>query len=242
VGEQLLDFGTTGRLRYSNLIMYDRQTESWWQQATGAGIVGAFAGAQLTFLPTAIIAWEEFFATHPDGQVLSRETGFSRDYGRNPYQGYDDVNRPPFLYDGPTTPDALPATARVLTVDLGGDAVAYPYAALAAAGAVNDSVGGQPLVVLWQAGTASALDAAVVAGGRDVGAAAAYSRVVAGRTLTFQRDGDRFVDLETGSAWDVLGRARDGSLAGTQLQTVVAINHFWFSWAAFKPETRIYQP
>jgi hypothetical protein len=242
MGEQVLDFGTTGRLRYSNLIMYDRQTESWWQQATGDAIVGAFAGAQLTFLPTAIIAWEEFFTTHPNGQVLSRETGFSRNYGSNPYQGYDDVNRPPFLYDGPTTPDVLPATARVLTVDLDGEAVAYPYEALADAGAVNDTVGGQPLVVLWQAGTASALDAAVVAGGRDVGAAAAYSRIVDGRTLTFQRDGERLIDAETGSAWDVLGRAVDGPLAGTQLQPVVAINHFWFSWAAFKPETRIYQP
>lgn len=242
VGERTLDFGTTGRLRFSNLIMYDRQTESWWQQATGAGIAGEFAGAQLTFLPAAIIAWEEFFTTHPDGRVLSRETGFSRNYGRNPYQGYDDINRPPFLYDGPATPDALPATARVLTVELGGEAVAYLYETLSAAGAVNDTVGGQPIVVLWQTGTASALDAASVAGGRDVGAAAAYSRVVDGRTLTFQRDGERLVDAETGSSWDVLGRAVEGPLAGAQLQPVVAINHFWFSWAAFKPETRIFQP
>lgn len=79
VDTQVLDFGTTGRLRWSNLIMYDRQTESWWQQATGAGIAGEFAGAQLTFLPAAIIAWESFVASHPDGQVLSRETGFSPD-------------------------------------------------------------------------------------------------------------------------------------------------------------------
>lgn len=242
VGERVLDFGTTGRLRFSNLIMYDRQTESWWQQATGAGIAGEFAGAQLRFLPAAIIAWEEFVTTFPDGQVLSRETGFSRDYGRNPYQGYDDVSRPPFLYDGPATPGALSATARVLTVDLGGEAVAYPYAILEVAGAANDTVGGQPIVVLWQPGTASALDAASVAGGRDVGAAAAYSRVVDGHTLTFQRDGERLADVETGSTWNVLGHAVDGPLAGAQLQPVVAVNHFWFSWAAFKPETRIYQP
>ncbi len=240
VGERVLDFGTTGRLRYSNLIMYDRQSESWWQQASGEAIVGELTGAQLRFLPAAIIAWEEFLTVYPDGQVLSRETGISRDYGRNPYAGYDDVSRPPFLYDGPATPDALPATARVLTVDLGGEAVAYPYEALAATGAVNDTVGGQPLVVLWQAGTASALDAASVAGGRDVGAAAAYSRVIDGRALTFARDGERLTDTETGSTWDVLGRAVDGPLAGAQLQPVVAVNHFWFSWAAFKPETRIY--
>ncbi|HMQ31842.1 MAG TPA: DUF3179 domain-containing (seleno)protein [Chloroflexaceae bacterium] len=163
-------------------------------------------------------------------------------FGQEGAKGYDNVSRPPFLYDGPVTPDALPATARVLTVDLGGEAVAYPYEALSAAGAVNDTVGSERIVVLWQAGTASALDTASVAGGRDVGAAAAYSRVADGRALTFQLDGERLVDAETGSAWDVLGRAVDGPLAGMQLQPVVAINHFWFSWAAFRPETRIYQP
>jgi hypothetical protein len=91
-------------------------------------------------------------------------------------------------------------------------------------------------------GTASALDTASVAGGRDVGAAIAYSRLVDGRALTFQRDGEQLTDGETGSVWDLLGRAVDGPLTGVQLQPVVAINHFWFSWAAFKPETRIYQP
>lgn len=239
---RVLDFGTTGRLRYSNLIMYDRQTESWWQQATGGAIVGEFAGAQLHFLPASIIAWGEFVGTYPNSKVLSRETGFDQDYGRNPYTGYDDVNQPPFLYTGPTTPDVLPATARVLTVDLGGEVVAYPYEVLAAANAVNDMVASQPIVVLWKPGMASALDAATVAGGRDVGAAAAYSRVLDGRTLTFIRDGDRLVDSETSSTWDVLGRAIDGPLTGAQLEPIVAINHFWFSWAAFKPETRIYQP
>jgi hypothetical protein len=210
--------------------------------AGGEAIVGELTGARLSFLPAAIIAWEEFAGSYPEGLVLSRETGFSRDYGRNSYAGYDDVGQPPFLYDGPTTPDILPATARVLTVDLSGEAVAYPYELLAEAGAVNDTVGGQPIVILWQAGTASALDAASVAGGRDVGAAAAYSRVVEGRILTFQREGERLTDAETGSAWDLLGRAVDGPLTGAQLEPVVAINHFWFSWAAFRPETRIYQP
>jgi Protein of unknown function (DUF3179) len=215
INEQVLTFGTTGRLRYSNLIMYDRQTESWWQQATGGAIAGTFAGARLNFLPASIIAWEEFVAAYPNGQVLSRETGFPRDYGRNPYVGYDDVNRPPFLYDGPATPGVLPATARVLTVELAGEAVAYPYEVLANAGAVNDSVGGQPIVVLWQAGTASALDADSVAGGRDVGAAAAYSRVVDGRTLTFVRDGERLIDNETGSTWPRHRRITDRCAVAT---------------------------
>jgi len=121
---QVLDFGTTGRLRYSNLVMYDRQTETWWQQATGEGIAGKYAGQQLTFLPAPIISWEEFRNGHPDGQVLSRDTGFNRDYGRNPYAGNDNINNSPFLYDGPRTPDGLLPMARVLTVDVNDEAVA----------------------------------------------------------------------------------------------------------------------
>lgn len=235
-----LDFGTTGRLRYSNLIMYDRQTETWWQQATGAAIAGELAGAQLAFHPASIVAWEEFRAAFPDGIVLSRETGYQRSYGENPYLGYDNVNNPPFLYRGPQTPGALPATARVLTIEAGGEAVAYPYEALALVGVINDTVGVQDVVVLWAPGTASALDAGTVAGGRAVGTAAAYSRLVDGRPLTFAQEVGQVVDRETGSSWNVLGRAVAGALAGRELEPVTAINHFWFSWAAFRPETRIY--
>ena len=242
VDNKVFDFGTTGRLRYSNLIMYDRQTETWWQQATGEAIVGELTGVQLAFRPASIIAWADFKANYPDGKVLSRETGFNRAYGDNPYVGYDDVNRPPFLYRGPDTPGELPPVARVLTIDLNGEAVAYPYDVLQQVQVVNDVVGGTNIVVLWAMGTASALDAGTVAGGRDVGAANAFARDLDGQPLTFSSIGSQIVDNETGSAWDVLGRAVSGSLVGKQLTPVVAVNHFWFSWAAFKPETRVYQP
>lgn len=242
VDGQVLDFGTTGRLRFSNLIMYDRQTETWWQQATGEAIAGELTGRQLAFLPAAIISWEEFKSTHPSGKVLSRETGFSRPYGRNPYAGYDDVNRPPFLYIGPRTPDQLPPVARVLTLDLNGEAVAYPYDVLEREHVANDNVGGVEVVILWAPGTASALDTSDIAAGRDVGAAIAYSRSLGDLSLAFTFDDGRILDEQTGSEWDILGQAVNGELAGSQLEPVVSINHFWFSWAAFKPETRIYQP
>ena len=239
---QLLDFGTTGHLRYSNLIMYDRQTETWWQQASGEAIVGELLGARLEYYPGAIIAWEEFRSSFPSGKVLSRETGFSRPYGQNPYIGYDDVNNPPFLYRGPITPGALPPVARVLTVDMNNEAVAYPYEVLAEARVVNDTVAGEELVVIWEPGTASALDTVSIADGRDVGTANAYSRRVDGQILTFRFEDGRIVDEQTGSEWNLLGMAVSGELAGNQLESMVAINHFWFSWAAFKPETRIYNP
>ena len=239
---QVLDFGTTGRLRYSNLIMYDRQTETWWQQANGEAIVGEFTGAQLAFYPAVIISWQEFKNAHPNGLVLSRETGFNRSYGRNPYAGYDTVKNPPFLYDGPQTPGVLPPVARVLTIDLNGEAVASPYDTLVDVQVIDDTVGGQPVAVFWATGTASALDAGSIAAGRDVGSAAAYSRMLDGRDLSFYLSNGQILDQETGSEWNVLGKAIAGKLEGKRLSPVVAINHFWFSWAAFKPETRVYQP
>jgi hypothetical protein len=236
---QVLDFGTSGRLRFSNLIMYDRQTETWWQQASGDGIAGRYAGSQLTFLPAAIIGWEDFKANHPEGKVLSRDTGFTRDYGRNPYGGYDNINNSPFLFQGPED-GRLPAMARVLTLDLGTEAVAYPFDLLSEVRVINDFVAEEPVVVLWEAGTASALDSSNLAQGRDVGSANTFSPVVDGRTLTFRFDGSQIVDEQTQSVWNVLGQAKAGELAGEQLESVVSVNHFWFSWAAFRPATRIY--
>jgi hypothetical protein len=238
---QVLDFGTSGRLRFSNLIMYDRQTETWWQQASGEGIAGEYAGRQLTFLPASIVGWAVFKEAHPDGKVLSQDTGFSRDYGRNPYIGYDDVNRSPFLYDGPRTPGELPPMARVLTVELNGEAVAYPNDVLPELHVVNDTIGGTDVVVIWEPGTASALEGAGVASGSDVGAAAAFERELDGQMLTFRFEDGKIVDEQTGSEWNVLGQAIDGPLAGSELVPVVSVNHFWFSWAAFMPETRIYE-
>jgi hypothetical protein len=237
----VLDFGTTGRLRFSNLIMYDRQTETWWQQATGDAIAGEHTGAQLEFYPAAIISWKDFKTQYSDGKVLSRDTGRPRDYGRNPYFGYDDINQTPFLFRG-ETPGQLPPMARVLTVDLNGEATAYPYDVLSEVSVVNDTVGGEAIAVFWAEGTASALDRTKIPEGREVGSAAAYSRVLDGTTLDFEFKNGKILDTQTGSEWSILGQAIAGELKGKQLVPVVSINHFWFSWAAFKPETRVYQP
>ncbi len=237
-----LDFGTTGRLRFSNLIMYDRQTESWWQQATGEAIAGELTGSELRAIPSPIVSWEDFRSSHPEAKVLSRDTGYGRDYGQNPYAGYDDVDSSPFLYDGPETPGELPPMARVITVDDEDEPVAYPYMILEDSPAVNDSVDGEPVAVFWQEGTASALDESSIDAGRDVGSAAVYSRELDGRTLTFRHEEGRILDEQTESEWSILGEAVGGELEGEKLEAVASIDHFWFSWAAFRPETRIYKP
>ena len=235
---QVLDFGTTGRLRNSDLVMYDRQTESWWQQFTGEGIVGEYAGARLTFLGVQVISFADFAVAYPHGQVLSIPD-FRRSYGRNPYTNYDSGR--PFLFDGELDP-RLPPTERVLGLDLQGEVKAYPFTKLATAGALHDKVGGEPVVILHKAGTASALDTADISAGRDVGSAAAFSRQLGDRLLTFQalEDGT-FRDEATGSTWTILGQATAGELAGQQLERLVAFDHFWFAWYAFYPDTAIYE-
>ena len=237
---KLLDFGTTGRLRHSDLIMYDRQTETWWQQATGEGIVGQYAGERLTFVASPLISWKTFKDRYPDGQVLSRDTGFRRDYGRNPYAGYDRQESPiRRFFRG--RPDArLPAMERVVAVDFNNESIAVPFSVLREKRVVAEEVGGMPIVVFWAPGTASALDNGRIHRGRDVGSSGVFDPRIGGRSLRFTPDGDgQFTDIETGSTWDILGRATDGPLAGEQLAEIPHGNHFWFAWGVFKPDTRI---
>jgi len=98
---KLYDFGTSGLLRNSDLVMYDRQSETLWQQFTGRAIVGDKAGEKLTMLPSSMISFKEYYSVYPKGLVLSKDTGFNRQYGSNPYVGYDDINNSPFLYNNP---------------------------------------------------------------------------------------------------------------------------------------------
>jgi hypothetical protein len=234
------DFGTSGNLRNSDLVMWDRQTESWWQQFTGEAIVGALTGQRLTFLASTIISWEDFKNFHPDGRVLSRDTGFTRNYGQNPYAGYDRVDLPPFLYWGETDGRLLPKE-RVAAVTVGEVDAAFPFSTLEQERVVNYTVGDQDLAVFFQPGTQSALDDQLIAQSREIGATAVFDPRVGDRTLTFKIEGDQFVDNETGSTWHLLGTATDGPLSGTTLTPIVHADHFWFAWAAFKPDTLIYQ-
>ncbi len=236
------DFGTTGNLRFSDLVMYDRQTESWWQQATGEAIVGELTGKRLTFLPAQIVSLDDFEAAHPGGDVLSRETGYSRDYGRNPYVGYDTVDQNPFLFDG-VVDERLAPKERVVTVGTGQDATAFPFSELRTVGVASGSLDGEPIVVFWAPGTASALGPPAIGDGADIGATGVFRPELAGRTLTFERAGDEdapITDRETGSTWSISGVATDGPLAGSRLEPVVHGDHFWFAWAAFAPQTTIW--
>ncbi|MCF6443469.1 DUF3179 domain-containing protein [Nereida sp. MMG025] len=155
---QVLSFGVSGKLRNSDMIMYDRETQSWWQQALGQSIVGEMTGAQLTQLPTWMESWAEFKARNPDGLVMA-QPAFNRQYGRNPYVSYDSSHKP-FLYSGDMPPHGIPALARVVRV---GD-TAWPVARL-----TKGEVRENGLVLSWSSGQASALDKGSIANSRDVG-------------------------------------------------------------------------
>ncbi|MFQ5914451.1 MAG: DUF3179 domain-containing protein [Nitrospinota bacterium] len=238
---RLLDFGTTGKLRNSDLVMYDRQTESWWQQFTGEAIIGELTGKNLKMIPASIVGYGHLKKTHPKALILSKETGYSRPYGRNPYVGYDNVKNVPFLYRGPID-KRLPPMERVVAVSVGDVDRAYPFSVLSKVRVVNDRLNGQNVVVFHSEGAASALDGAVIASSKDVGATGVFDPTLNGKKLIFQTTKEGFRDTETGSGWNVLGLAVAGPLKGARLKAVLHGNHFAFSWFAFKPNTSIYAP
>ena len=155
----VLDFGTTGKLRHSDLVMYDRQSESWWQQYSGEAIVGRHAGRTLEMLPARLESWAEFRGRAPDGLVLVPQNPAARPYGANPYVGYDSAGMP-FLYDG-EVPTGIAPLARVVVVG----EEAWSLDRLRAAGRIEAG----ELVLSWRPGQASALDTPRIADGRDVG-------------------------------------------------------------------------
>jgi hypothetical protein len=155
----VLDFGTTGKLRHSDLVMYDRQSESWWQQYTGQAIVGRYAGRMLKMLPARLESWADFRARAPDGLVLQPPDPSARPYGANPYVGYDGAPMP-FLYDG-EVPEGIAPLARVVVV---GDQ-AWSLDLLRRLGRVEAG----DLVLSWHPGQVSALDRRRIAESREVG-------------------------------------------------------------------------
>ena len=244
VDGRTLRFGTTGNLRRSDLVMWDDATESWWQQFSGEAIVGELTGTRLEPIPSQTLSFEDFRARYPDGEVLSRDTGFDRDYGSNPYVGYEDPNNldeQPFLLDEDAD-DRLPAKERVLAITHGGGgATVVPFSRLETEPVVNAQAAGRPVVVLYEPGVVSALDAAAISRSEDVGTAATFDRRLDGRTLAFAPAGDgRFRDRQTGSTWDITGRAVAGELQGKRLKPVVSasIHRFCRSTRVWGPEAR----
>lgn len=234
------EFGVSGFLRHSDMIMFDRKTESLWQQFTGEAIVGEYTGKELKILPSQIISYHQFKEAHPEGKVLSKDTGADRPYGRNPYSGYDDVNNTPFLA-GDLDDDRLKPLQKVIGVRVKEHEKAYPYSVTQSEKIINDEIVDEPIVVIHIEGARSALDASEISESRKDGSTGAFYRTVNGEALTFMIQGNSIKDRETRSTWDITGKAISGPMKGEQLEPLIFGDYFAFAWLVFWPETIIYE-
>ena len=156
---RVLDFGVSGNLRKSDMVMYDRQTESWWQQFLGEAIVGELTGKQLKMLPARVESFARFAKRAPAGKVLVPTGDVNRPDGSNPYRGYDSSGRP-FLYQG-EFPKGIAPLAYVLVVGK----KAWALDLIRKRKRIEDG----DLVITWAPGQNSALDRGTIAESRDLG-------------------------------------------------------------------------
>ena len=243
VANRVLDFGTSGNLYQSSLVMYDRQTQSLWTHYDGRAVIGHLAGAQLDFFPTQIIAWGEWQQDNPESQVLTGEIdGRSLEvYGGNPYVGYETSSNllSPGFQSEPID-ERLPAKERIIGLRTPeGEAVAIRHAYLREAQVIELSFGGLPLVVWNLPGATSAIDGRFVYEGQDVGTTGVFSALIGDIALTFEPAEGGFRDRETGSLWSVTGKATEGTYEGAQLAPQEYLDTFWFAWATFNKSTTI---
>lgn len=225
---RVLTFGNTSALYETDLVMYDRETTSYWWQTAGEAIVGELTGSRLEALPSVTMTWADWKELHPDTRVLSVDTGFSRPYEQDPFAGYEDfvnAGQFPFPVSDAVRDDRLPLAEIVLGVEIDGRSRAYPLGLLGDA-AVNDTLAGTAIVVFSRAAGPTGN---------------AFLATVGDRTLTFSVDGERYVDRETGTRWTLAGEAIDGPLAGEQLRPVPTRSMFWFSYAAAFPDAEVYE-
>ncbi|MFB3132534.1 MAG: DUF3179 domain-containing protein [Rhodothermales bacterium] len=225
------EFGVSGLLFQNNLTMYDRTNdESLWPQMSRQAGCGARVGTRLEMFPVVEMTWAGWQSLHPDTKVVSDATGHDRNYTPSgyPYGGYEDPNDPSLLFRMPVDGRRLPKE-RVLGIpDLDGG-IAFPFFELDEQGpvrVVHETVGGASVVVFWD---------------RERVGAMAYRPFHDGQPLTFEARDGRLLDLETGSEWRLDGLAVSGPLAGERLEPVAeAYVAFWFAWAAFQPQTRLW--
>lgn len=227
-----LTFGTSGKLVNSNLLMYDRQSDSTWPQVLGVGITGPNKGHRLDTVPTVWTTWSRWKLKYPNSLVLSRKTGHLRAYGRDPYGSYT-ADRPNYYNSGGpffpvmTRSSRFPNKKVVVGVKAADDVLALPKAEAAAAGVVNFNLDDQPVVALYDA---------------ELDESLAFIGQIDGRELQFVRRGSEILDEQTRTVWTAQGKAVKGKFAGAQLSWTTSFDVMWFAWYAFYPETKVLVP
>ncbi len=170
LGNKTLRLAVSGKLYESNLLFYDKATESLWSQIKGQAVAGPLTGRRLEPLPGIVTTWADWRAAHPDTLVLDINTGYSRNYGIDPYQGYESSDE--VMFPVSPTDDRLPAKERVLGLTINGVDEVFPFSRLAAARMpLQVAIGGEPVTVIFDA---RSLTAGAVVRGKHVPAYTGY--------------------------------------------------------------------
>jgi hypothetical protein len=222
IDNQTVEFGTSGKLYNSNLVMYDRTSESLWSQALSQAIVGEHAGKKLERIPFDVAFWREWKALYPESKVLSQDTGFGRPYGVDPYGNY--YTDPNILFPVSHRDDRLGPKEIVVGLENEGSYRAYPIQQIEDNHLINDEIGDRKIVLM----------------SFYPFMARPYDRSVDGLVLDFEYDGGKVIDTQTSSIWNFEGEAIEGEMKGKQLVRLPFDEGFWFEWVAFHPETSLH--
>jgi hypothetical protein len=236
---EIYDFGVSGMLRHSDMVMYDRQTDSLWQQITGEALVGELTGKTLKILPAQTVSFETFAEAFPQGRVLNRQTGHFRPYGQNPYERYEFNDRLVAPVGNFRVPRGVRPMERLVTVSTGEKTKAYTFHYVRSRKVVEDDLEDTGFVILYDGNTLSALDEKQIVQSKQVGSVGVFRPIVDGKRLRFREKKGHVEDKETQSKWNVLGVAVEGPLTGTRLKPVDHGVYFAFAWLVFRPETRV---
>jgi hypothetical protein len=222
---QILEFGTSGKLYNSNLVMYDRTTKSLWSQAMSQAIVGKLAGVKLERIPSDVAYWKEWKQLYPESKVLSRDTGSARPYGADPYGNY--YTNGDVLFPVSNKDDRLGLKEIVVGFENNGQYKAYKLQEIENKKVINDQISGKPIALL----------------SLHPFMARAYSPAVDGQVLefSFNAKDHYFIDTKTSSVWNFEGKAVGGQMKGKQLTRIPFDEGFWFEWVAFHPKTELYK-
>ena len=224
ISGHVVEFGTSGKLYNNNLVMYDRLSGSLWSQALGEGIAGTHAGESLNRIPFDLAYWKDWKQLYPNSMVLSTDTGFTRPYGVDPYGDYYTSDQ--LFFPISNLDKRLGLKEMVVGLDNEGQHKAYILHQIESSKVINDKVGNKSIVLF----------------SLYPRMARVYSPIIDGRTLDFQYNAttNKILDKQTGSEWNFDGIAVNGQLKGKQLTRLPFDEGFWFLWAPFHPQTRIY--
>ena len=241
---QTLTFGVSGRLAYANLVMFDRETASFWHQLTGRASSGVFEGRRLMSVPVQVVSYRDWLEAHPDGAVLQPPDSTAYPYGTDPYGGYDvdPTEQSPVLQHsaGPVKDTRLPPKWRVVGAVLGNTPVAFPMPEGHDGPVVREHiVDGAPLVAFFEHGTIEAETNHDLSSARRGWSGSVWRAQVDGRQLSFDARGADIYETTTGSTFNILGVATSGERQGFQLEGVQQLTSFWFSWTHFFPDTLV---